>query len=395
MSETASPKTDTAGTNSAKQVKHKKRKPKQGHGLLKFLTLLLIIGLVGFGVWRYGLKSWNDYRNRITGLEAVVTALQEAQKREREDTDKQLSALTERHTHLEEGVSSLLETSGHTRKDWLLAEAEYLIKLASHRLLLDRDIRTAIVALQAANTRLGEIGHPGVIKVRKQISKDIRELQKLPMQDTSGISLTISTLLQDIEKLPLRTPDPADIRERIKEQQAESKQAKDLPDVANLIWQDLKSLVNYRKHDQPIQPLLQPEQRFFLIQNLQLKLEQARLALLRTEYTIYQERLQEAQKWLKQYFDSEHSSTKSAAETLNTLLKQDVMLDLPELSNSYTALKRFRDSGAVKSRRPKQNKPKKPATKPKPKPKQPTPPATVPEKEQSEKPPAAAEKVEL
>jgi len=352
VSETAPDKTKPAESQHS-TTKHKRKKPRQSPGGFgKFIIALVVLGLLGAVFWRYGLKSWHDYRARVTGLEAVVQALQEAQTREQADLDERLSAIAKKQTHLEEGVSQFLEQNGHVRKDWLLAEAEYLIKLAGHRLLLERDVQTAIVALESANKRLGEMGDPGVIKVRKQVTKDIQTLKKIPVQDISGISLTLSTLEQDVSKLPLRTPDPKDIQRRVDAQSPESRHASSISEFAELVWADIKSLVVVRQHDEAVQHLLQPEQRFFLIQNLQLKLEQARLALLQSEYQIYQERLQETQKWIKKYFDSSHSSTRAMQDTLKSLLKQKFQFDLPELSHSFRAVEQYRlDSSSTRNKK--------------------------------------------
>jgi len=345
VSETAPDNTKTTDNKPQTATKHKRHKSHRGRGFIRILILLVIIGLAGFGIWRYALTSVIDYRERVNGLEALVQAMQEARKQEHEASAKQLAAMAERQGYLEEGVSKLLEQGGHMRKDWLLSEAEYLIKLAGHRLLLERDIRTAIVALQSANNKLSEIGDPGIIKVRKEISKDISALQKIPVQDTSGVSLALSTLVQDVTKLPLRIPDPKDIRQRMKEDPPGDREAGSFKEVLGMMWQDLIGLFNHRKHDQPIQPMLQPEQRFFLVQNLQLKLEQARLAFLQNEYTIYHERLTETQKWIRLYFDLEHNTTRATLDSIKTLLQQELQADLPELTRSYNAIKSYREAG--------------------------------------------------
>ncbi|MDH5777660.1 MAG: uroporphyrinogen-III C-methyltransferase [Gammaproteobacteria bacterium] len=353
MSETATENKKPEESRTAARRKRQKAHGSHG-GFGKLIMSLLIVAVLAAVFWRYGLKSWLDYRARVTGLEAVVQALQESSGREQTELDERLSKLDTRQSHLEDGVNQFLDQNKYVRKDWLLAEAEYLIKLAGHRLLLERDVATAIVALESANHRLAEMGDPGVIKVRKQISKDIQALKKIPQPDISGISLTLSTLVQDIGRLPLRTPDPKDIQQRVDANAPESRKAKNFSDFVDLVWADLKSLVVIREHDEAVQHLLRPEQRFYLTQNLQLKLEQARLALLQNEYQLYQERLQETQKWVKKYFDPEHNSTLALQETIKSLLKQEFQIDLPELSRSYNAVTEYRlDSGSKRTKKKK------------------------------------------
>src|SRR5690606_32604161 len=68
------------------------------------------------------------------------------------------------------------------------------------------------------------------------------------------------------------------------------------------IWQDLKQAVTIRRLDQPLPPLLAPEQHYYLKQNLRLMLEQASLALLDKNAEVYQASLTKAAAWLTQYF---------------------------------------------------------------------------------------------
>ena len=64
--------------------------------------------------------------------------------------DELLNNLQTQQRHLDDALQTLLKSRSHLRNDWLLTEAEDLLKLANHRLLLERDVATAIVALQSA-----------------------------------------------------------------------------------------------------------------------------------------------------------------------------------------------------------------------------------------------------
>jgi uroporphyrin-3 C-methyltransferase len=101
-------------------------------------------------------------------------------------------------------------------------------------------------------------------------------------------------------------------------------------------------LIVIREHDQPVQPLLPPEQRYFLTQNLQLQLEQARIALLRGEPEVYSERLQQAQTWVKQFFDQTDSATRSMLDSLQQLAQQNVAPPLPDITSALEELTQYR-----------------------------------------------------
>jgi len=339
-------------------TKHKRKQTKHHNGTwLVVLIVLMLLGLLGY---QFGWKNFQEFQARFTGLE---TAMQSA----RDDTTKQLKQfgenidkVGERQSHLEDGLDTYLAQNSHLRKDWLLAEAEYLIKLASHRLLLEQDVKTAIIAMEGANARLAEVGDPSLLKVRKQISKDIQKLKSVPTIDIAGISLTLSSLVQTVEKLPLQVPDPDAIRQRIEERTPEKRQVENWKSFFVAIWNDLKNLVVIRKHGTPVQPMLTTDQQFFLMQNLQLRLEQARLALLQGETGVYQERLQEIEKWIPLYFDTKHELTHSTIDTIAKLRKQDITPELPELTKSYERLEQYLSAGSTyKARQPKKKTPAK------------------------------------
>ena len=341
-SDSAQPDKDKEKT---KPVKHKKPKTQEhgGHGLVwtLFLVLLAVIAGGGYYGWQYlqrNAASDSAYLSRLQGLES---ALQSATQENRQ-LSGQLAELGQRQGQLEQGLHSFLEQNSHLRKDWLLAEAEYLIKLASHRLMLERDVATAIVAMESADARLSEMGDPAVIGVRKQLAKDLQALRAVPKLDLAGISLSLTALIQGVEKLPLQTPDPEAIKQRFEGDGKTSREVSSWKGFLQAVWADLKTLLVIRDHAQPIQPLMSPEQRFFLVQNLQLQLEQARLAALQGEKQVYEERLQQIQTWVRRYFDIQQASTQSVLQSLAELLGKDIEPVLPDISASFKAVEQFR-----------------------------------------------------
>ena len=342
-------------------AKHKRKRSKQhNHTWMIVFIVLVLLTLLGY---QFGWKNFQEFHARVTGLETVMQSMRDDTAKQLKQYGETIEKVGERQKHVEEGLDTYLAQNSHLRKDWLLAEAEYLIKLASHRLLLEHDVKTAIIAMEGANTRLAEVGDPSLLKVRKQISKDIQKLKSVPTIDIAGISLALSSLVQTVEKLPLQVPDPDAIRQRIDDRTPEKRKLEDWQSFFVAIWNDLKNLVVIRKHESPVQPMLNADQQFFLVQNLQLRLEQARLALLQGETGVYQERLQEIEKWIPLYFDTKHQLTKSTLDTIAKLRKQDITPELPELTKSYERLENYLSTGtAYKARKPK-TKPAKPEAK--------------------------------
>jgi len=318
--------------------KHKKhRSHNTGNGIW-FLLIGLLIVAAGWGAYDY----LDKYKQQIQRLNAEQNKLQQQTNSLREEFDSKWDILKKQQDDLTDHINTLREKNLYLRKDWLLLEAEYLIQLANQRLLFERDINTSIAALDSADMRLRDTGDPGVVKVRQTISEAIQSLKQVPQSDLAGMSLTLSTINKDLEKLPLSTPDPKSREQEIMRDMKESRNVESWKELPAAIWRDLKNLIVIRDHEKPVQPLLSPEERFFLMENLRLQIEQARLAMLSGRERVYKERIATAIQWIQQHFDKESPVTKATIETLQQLSIAAIAPELPDISNTYQALQRYR-----------------------------------------------------
>ena len=276
-------KQDSNHSPPKKMRRHKKRT----HSLSWLLLILFVSVLIaGYYGWQFSSAAYQKLQQRL--------ALIETQREE-------LSLLHQQQAQLQNNLTTLLDRNINLEKDWILAEVQYLIRLANHRLLLERDVETATTALVSADTRLAKIGDPLLISVRQQLAKDISALRDVAQPDVTGVSLTLSILANDIKDLPLNIPDPKTIKDRDKSKTSIS-QVDEAEGYLSKIWRDLMSLVRIRNHSQVKSPLLPPEQRYFLVQNLQLQLQQARYAALHGDAVLYIEQLNACRQWLNEYF---------------------------------------------------------------------------------------------
>ena len=305
---------------------------------LALISSLIIAGGI-FYLWRYHTDALEGQQQQLIQLQTVIKDQSEAQKQFDEAVKNELGTLHERQQAVTEAVAELLKANRHLRHEWLVAEAEYLVNLASHRLILAQDANTAITALQAADDRLREAGDPSLIVLRKALAEDINSLQAVALPDIPGLSLKLNAILQDVDDLPLLTPEPETAAQRsIGSSRPPVENWQELPAA---MWEDMKKLIIIRDHQGPIKPLLSPEQHFFLTQNLKLQLEQARLALLTGENEVYHERLDTAQGWISNWFDPESNRTIHMLEQLRQLDAVNVHPSLPELTRTYHAFQAY------------------------------------------------------
>ena len=61
--------------------------------------------------------------------------------------------------------------------DWVLAEADYLLRVAGRKLWLEHDVATSSRMLHAADQRLADLHDPSLLPVREKIHDDIQQLQ--------------------------------------------------------------------------------------------------------------------------------------------------------------------------------------------------------------------------
>ena len=337
-----------------KEVKKKIKKTVNSEATSSNTVIFVLVFLVCIALFGGFYLLWeNQQKNSIkqqlitNNINQKLATLKEQKITFIAQNEKQIKDIHSFQENLRHNLTNLIRNKQHLRNDWLMAEAEYLIQLANHRLLLEKDVATAIVALKAADARLAEVADPALLRIRKILNNDLQALNNVTTVDLAGLSVTLSSLSSNIPNLPLRTPDPQTHKLTQEEKTSASSEVKGISDLPAAIWKDIKSLIVIRNHEKPLEPLLAPNQHFFLIQNLALMLEQSRLALLNGNNEIYQERLKVTKKWISQYFDSEHNVTRNMLTSINELQKFDIDPVLPDISSTFSAIKKYRTKGQL------------------------------------------------
>ncbi len=240
---------------------------------------------------------------------------------------------------LRESVGKLYDELDRSLDTWAVEEVEQLLLLANHRLQLSRDVSMAARALQMADRRLEDIGDPAYMNVRQRIADEQAALAAVPPVDVAGLAVRIAALGSRVEQWPLKAR--AGFREAAEEAPASSETVQhQLLEAGREMWNDVSKLVRIQQTHETRQPLLPPEQSYFLHQNVRLRLDAAQLALLQGDAEIYAENLNAASQWLRDYFDGEDDSVAAATRELEALAAEDVRPALPDISGSLATLRR-------------------------------------------------------
>jgi uroporphyrin-3 C-methyltransferase len=277
----------------------------------------------------------DELSDRLTSLERVESA-----RTTELDQARQGNAEAARQNQAIRNTLDELRTRvTRDRGDWLLSETDFLLSTANRKLRFDRDAASAIAALEEANDRLQLLNDPSLIQVRATVTRDVQALRRVPAIDRSNLAMQLSAIIEGLDDLPLAQGLATPVHNQGEEQ---SGRIEGWRGVLPNLWSDIKGLVRVHRLEEPVLPLLPPEQRFFLRQNLSLKLETARAALLQKDAGTWRASLTEAQAWLGRYYDGSTPAVRSALETVTKLRAIDVAPPLPDIGESLRQLRRIK-----------------------------------------------------
>jgi uroporphyrin-3 C-methyltransferase len=245
-------------------------------------------------------------------------------------------------------MTALQGISTGARDNWWLAEAEYYMQIANAQLQLAGNPRLARLALQFADERIRALGNPGLTEVRRALAQELRALQAMEKPDIEGITMQLASLADSVESLPIqenvirtRDTDPAI-----------GEDAGPLDRALASIKGIFTDMVSVRRTDEAVRPLLSPDARSFLRANLRLQMQTARLAMLRSERAVFEQSLEDAASWLREYFDTDSPAVESALAMIEQARDDYVTAESPDISRSLALLRQYRSRAAPEAPAP-------------------------------------------
>ena len=304
-------------------------------------------------------------RNQLAMAE--LRALQNSGNQAAKTTSAELSSLAVRMGNFEDQVSAVdpnvilakvddalaaqraevRELVGPAREDWLLAESEYLLRLASQRLLMDRDVPSAIALIQSADDILADAGGLKIFELRASLAEDLASLGAVAELDTEGIFLRLNALISRVDVLQQRQLTYQKDVQAPPETQVDGgiTLMQRLTGMLSAIGDQIAGLVDYRVSDERIRPVLPAKEEYYLRQNLVMKYQLAQLALLRGKHEIFVASLGDARVWVSRYFDDQDVETSAVLTTLNDLENIDITREIPDVSVSLRLVREIQRRG--------------------------------------------------
>jgi len=348
---------DTGKKTAEPETGKNTRAPVQRKTGARFILVLGFFLLLALGASAYfAHKEWQKFAEHehaeLTGLASQTVALKKniaALQAQQAGLMNSVNALIDAQASLQKNMANLDQGQNNTGQEWALAEVEYLLLLATHRLLFEADIHTALAAMQAADNRLKNLPDPALLAVRKQVLADMNALRSIRAVDISGLALYLADLLARTDNLPLKEPE-------IKTQQTvttvEAPEDTTQPwwrRLSSSVWRELKGviIISHDGERAELSPL--PQQSFYLRQNLRLQLETARYAVLRRDTELLHSSVETIKVWLRSYFAVSNNSVSNIIESLSQMQSLDLAPPIPAISSSLETLRAYMQTGNVGS----------------------------------------------
>jgi uroporphyrin-3 C-methyltransferase len=221
--------------------------------------------------------------------------------------------------------------------DWLLHEAEYLIRIAARTVWLENDTTAAIGLLKDADARLADVHDPALLPVRELVHQDIKALELMPTLQTDEVVLTLMAMNKQVAILPLAMVDVGPNKK------ANHELSNDINDwKANLTktWEKfIDDFIRVRQTTGLIEPLISPEQQQHLRQNLNLKVQLALWAATERKGDVYKQALTDIQLWINEFFDLKDASNQHFLTSLTNLQTKRVSYNYPSGLKSLKSIR--------------------------------------------------------
>ncbi|HMZ90922.1 MAG TPA: uroporphyrinogen-III C-methyltransferase [Pseudomonadales bacterium] len=306
-------------------------------GLLALAALLLWLQPQLSTAWQR-LDQLSDASSRLDGrIDGLLQQL-EQQGTEQQEQAARLTAQQEQLGQRLDAVTAAQQrfNQGDTPRQWRLAEAEHLLRLANDQLLAGRLLRFARQQVATADRLVAELDDPQLQPLRAALAADLAALDGHAPADVEGQFFRLSAGIGQVDRLPPRgTPSLA---EATTGEPAAPVQP-GWRGWLDRIWQQLRPLVVIRQRTQSVEPLLTSSQTAMLRQQLQLQLQLAQLALLRGEPSIYHTSLDAALDLLDRQFDGNAAEVTALRATLRELTQQPIATAAPTLEASLSAVR--------------------------------------------------------
>jgi uroporphyrin-3 C-methyltransferase len=213
-----------------------------------------------------------------------------------------------------------------------------------------------LAALKSADQRVARAAQPRLTQLQRAIARDVARIKATALSDTPSLLVKLDELVTLADELPIanavgsaaggavgnatsaaphggaaKAPDVAS-------RKADAGMLSGWQQIPSMLLNELRGLVRVSRIEDPDAALLNPEQSFFLRENLKLRLLNARLGLLSRQIEPARADLGTAALAMTHYFDAGSRKTQTAQALLQQVQGQMRTLDIPRVDETLAAL---------------------------------------------------------
>ncbi len=310
-------------------------------GLFNFLLILLLACAAGYYWWQQQqvaqdrqatigeLRQQLESKANNARLDSSLSPL----KGDIGSLGRKIDELGIGQQSLRESSEKLYELYGRDKNDWQLAEVEYLMRVAQHKLILQDDFEGAAITLQAASDRIALTGDPGLLPVRVMISEEIADLKTRKRADLVGMTLILAQLRRQVRVLE---PGFALRVDEVASEPQEAETSQDWFDRFNVF---INSLVKVR--NEATEPT-EIEANFADVgETLEDNLKLARWAVLERDGRQYQRLIEQSLRLFREFYDLDNAANNDFMTQLQDLQKMELKPEKPDITGSLRELLRI------------------------------------------------------
>lgn len=344
MVEKTTPAVETANNSSPTP-------PQKGrNGAMALGAVAIVIALaIGAGLYLNAKHQSEQQAAATQSLNDQLTALQQQAKQDKQQLSQQLTAATAALDNaqqqqaatakqLDELRGKVAAISGNDARTWLLAQADYLVKLAGRKLWSDQDVTTAAALLKSADASLADMNDPSLIDVRRALTEDISSLSEVSQVDYDGVILKLNQLSNGVDNLRLADNDSDDAPMDSDSNELSTSLREWRQNLVKSWHNFMDDFITIRRRDNTAQPLLAPNQDVYLRENIRSRLLIAAQAVPRHQDEIFKQSIDTVSTWVRAWFDTNDAATKAFLAQLDELSQQSVSMDVPESLESQPML---------------------------------------------------------
>ena len=235
-------------------------------------------------------------------------------------------------------LDEVMQSVTRTRDENLAVDLEAALSVAQDQTQLTGRVEPLLAALRTADRRLARSGDPRLAPVSRAVARDLERVKTASIPDTAGMLARLDQLLRQVDDLPAGN-DVGHFR-------ADKPIRDAAPGPADNWWarmgqsilDEAQKLLRVSRVERPDASMMSPEQVFFMRENLKLRLQGARLAILARQYEAARADLAAAQASLGAYFDPASRRTQAAATLLQQVQASAKSADLPRVDETLLAL---------------------------------------------------------